>query len=81
MNDKDCSRIANDAGIHFETVLDIFYNKQFLFEKNDPNVKAANQLEKIYSKPSCTRNKKLRTDAKKSRDQSPAQVPKTCNLF
>lgn len=84
MNDKDCSRIAEDAGIHFEIVIDIFYNKHFLFEDNEPNLKAADQLQKIYPKPSLIIAKKLRTDAKRHRDVSIARQEfseRICNLL
>lgn len=49
MNDRDCDRIAKDANIHFESCVDIFYNKHFKFEKNESNLKAANQIEEFFS--------------------------------
>lgn len=51
MKDKDCERIANAANIHFSLLVDIFYDKHFKFNRNDTNVKAAEQIEEL-----CFRN-------------------------
>lgn len=66
MNDKDCKRIAEDANIHFESVIDIYYNKQFKFEEeNESNIKAKHKLKEFYSKESSKGLKQVRTAAKR----------------
>lgn len=44
MDDRDCERIAHEAGIHFESSIDIFYNKYLVFDKYESNMEAASQL-------------------------------------
>lgn len=50
MNENDCMRIAADAGIQFESSIDIFYNRHLEFDKYESNVEAANQFRVFCSK-------------------------------
>ena len=51
MVEEDCRRIANDAHIHFDSAIDIFYNRQSEFDENQSNEEAANQLKLFCPKP------------------------------
>ena len=51
MVEEDCRRIANDANIHFDSAIDIFYNRQSQFDENESNEEAANQLKFFCAKP------------------------------
>ena len=51
MVEEDCRRIANDAHIHFDSAIDIFYNRQSEFDENGSNEEAANQLKLFCHKP------------------------------
>lgn len=44
MDDTDCKRIADEANIRYDFSIDIFYNKNFEFDKNESNMEAASQL-------------------------------------
>lgn len=49
MNENECDRIANAAGIRFSSSIDIFYDKHFRFNENNANVSAADKLKKLLS--------------------------------
>lgn len=50
MDERECIRIAECANIRFESVIDIFYDKHFEFEKYESNIEAANHLKEFYPK-------------------------------
>lgn len=52
MNERDCNRIADDADMRFESVIDIFYNTRFEFDDYNSNLDAARKLKGLYPKPS-----------------------------
>ena len=51
MDEKDCIKIAKDANIQFESLIDIFYDKHFKFDENESNMEAANQLKMFFPRP------------------------------
>nr|XP_022309254.1 uncharacterized protein LOC111114991 isoform X2 [Crassostrea virginica] len=52
MEERDCIRIAKDANIQFEYIIDIFYNPYFEFDGYKSNLDAAKRLEVFYPNPS-----------------------------
>ena len=59
MDERDCIRIAKDAKIQLESVIDIFYNTRFEFDDYKSNLDAAKRLEEIYPKPTLGFFKKI----------------------
>ena len=59
MDERDCIRIAKDAKIQLESVIDIFYNTRFEFDDYKSNLDAAKRLEEIYPKPTLGFLKKI----------------------
>ena len=72
MVEEDCSRIANDAHIHFDSAVDIFYNRQSEFDENESNEEAANQLKLFCPKPLVQKAQQTR--------EVPMGVNWNCNL-